>query len=76
MCRGKSAWEGQGLHGKASSYDSLRILLAEPLYTVVGPSHFRFQLRAPEPRYEVAKNQSWCWDSREQSRKEPEGGCG
>lgn len=28
----------QGQHGKASSYDPLRILLAEPLYTVVGPS--------------------------------------
>ena len=28
----------QGQHGKASSYDPLRILLAEPIYTVVGPS--------------------------------------
>ena len=50
----------QGQHGKASSYDPLRILLAEPLYTVVGPSHFRFQLRAPKPRHAVAKNQPRC----------------
>ena len=56
MCRGNA----RGSMGKASSYDPPRILLAEPLYTVVGPSHFRFQLRAPKPRHAVAKNQPRC----------------
>jgi hypothetical protein len=57
--------KSQRQHEKASSYDPLRILLAEPLYTVVGPRHFRFQLRAPKPRDTVAKNQPRCWDSGE-----------